>query len=391
MWTPNRTLPGIVDINNSSSRLLLAGQTYTGRPSTVIGYSQITVFVYSDVNSASDGFKLQISSDGMNWDRTKPLTVIAGATQSHTLAVVAAYFRIIYINGTSNQTSFRLQTLLHNSKNKHLTTGLDETISARADTEVVRVANDPFLDFSRGVVSGIETFRRFGANPNISTSSEDIWTVGGKYPWPTTAETLRIKAGGDANDAAAGTGAREVVVTYLDENWTQQSETLVTAGALASATTSGTAYRCIRAYVSKSGTYGGNNIGNVVIENSTSLQVVAQMGVGFGQTQLSMYTVPAGKTAYMKRIHFTVDSTKTADMSLYQRRDADVIAPPYTASRLVFILAGLQGDHTSVFNSLIEFPAKTDIWCEGKLSSGNGGVEASYDLFLVSDTSGFVP
>lgn len=110
------TVTGIIDTNNSTTSTLLANATFTGTSSQVVLYSQITVNVSSNVSSALNGLSLQFSSDGVNWDSQVNYTFAPNNTV-RTTPVLAKFFRIVYTNGTTNQTSFRLQTLLHPSKN----------------------------------------------------------------------------------------------------------------------------------------------------------------------------------------------------------------------------------------------------------------------------------
>ena len=148
----------------------------------------------------------------------------------------------------------------------------------------------------------------------------------------------------------------------------------------------------LRAYVTDVGTYGAANTGAIVIENTSSAQVLANIGAGLGQTQLSMYTVPAGWTAYLKRLSFDVSSSQSAEVRLWQRQDADDVATPFTGKRLVHRINDLNGHHTYIFDSPPSFPAKTDIWAESKSSGGSGSeVEVQYDLLLTRDTPATVP
>ena len=164
MWGSSSNDEGLVDTHNSNYIPLVAGGTFYGTPTNCTNYAQITCFAYSDVASATDGWSLELSVDGFNWDRKKLLTLDANASQAHTLAVVTKFFRVVFINGSSNQTEFRLQTILHKYKSKHLTSGADEIIPARADVELQRSVNSPTLDFSRGIITGVSTFHRFGRN-----------------------------------------------------------------------------------------------------------------------------------------------------------------------------------------------------------------------------------
>jgi hypothetical protein len=64
---------------------------------------------YSDVASATDGFSIQQSLDGSNWDLyTAATSVSAGVGAGIKAAVVARYARVRYVNGGTDQTTFRL-------------------------------------------------------------------------------------------------------------------------------------------------------------------------------------------------------------------------------------------------------------------------------------------
>ena len=63
----------------------------------------------------------------------------------------------------------------------------------------------------------------------ITNVEETIWTEGGIYVYPTSAEAVYISST-DANDTSAGTGARTVKVFGLDANWELQEETVILNG-----------------------------------------------------------------------------------------------------------------------------------------------------------------
>ena len=135
----------LVSALNSSSTLLSGDAVFTGTAEDVSAWSMITVFVHSDVASATKGLSLEISSDGTNWDRKKTVTATANASQTafggvHSLAVVSRYFRVVYTNGSGGQSAFRLQTIYHRHKSKHLTSSLDQDINDQNDVELVRAA-----------------------------------------------------------------------------------------------------------------------------------------------------------------------------------------------------------------------------------------------------------
>jgi len=214
---------------------------------------------------------------------------------------------------------------------------------------------------------------------------EDIWSTGGLYSgWLTAASAVRVKSGGNVNDTSAGTGARTITIQGLDQNWAVASETVTLAGASASAATSTTFIRVFRAYVATTGTYTGTNTGNIVIETTGGV-VMAGILAGYSQTQMAIYTVPAGMTGYVRRISASVDATKATTVEFWRRDNADTVSAPYSAKRLWNVFASLSGAASENFGSPVgPFAAKTDIWVSATGPAGGTGVSAEFDLVLVT-------
>jgi len=258
-------------------------------------------------------------------------------------------------------------------------------VAAMAFSQSVR-ADDFALDVSRGVIDGHSGVLKFGRNEAVSTVEEDIWSVGGIYPFPTAAEVVRVKAGGNAADNARGSGAHAVMIEGLDQNWVEASEAVKLAGSRASATTQTRFIRVFRAYVTDVGTYGGNNIGNIDIESTTSLNTLCRIAAGVGQSQMAIYTIPAGKTGYLKRLHLVTESSANGNFRIWQRKNADDVAAPFSGKRLVFATDNLNRLFQVEYKHYISFPTKTDIWVSGSVRGGNKtSMAASFDLILVEN------
>lgn len=71
------------------------------------------VSVHASHASATDGLSLQQSSDGTNWDVTDAYTIPAATGKVYSIPRQARYFRVVYTNGGTGQTTFRLQTILN--------------------------------------------------------------------------------------------------------------------------------------------------------------------------------------------------------------------------------------------------------------------------------------
>lgn len=118
------------------------------------------------------------------------------------------------------------------------------------------------LDIARGLAPGCAGSFRYGRHTTVNSTYTPI-TQSGFYrtPQATGAVALRVKAGGNANDTASGSGAREITLIGLDQAGNVIVETLATAGASASDATVQLFIRLTDAFVSKSGTYASQKIG----------------------------------------------------------------------------------------------------------------------------------
>lgn len=246
-----------------------------------------------------------------------------------------------------------------------------------------------------GRVPGVTVYHKFGVNESVSTTLAPV-TVGAVYQMMQVAGavTLRIKAGGHANDTSGGTGAREVTLMGLDETGAEVTETVATAGASASSATSATFIRLYRAYVSKTGTYNTAGIDShdaaIVIEDSggaadwaTIAWATAQEG--HGQTQIACYTVPLGKRGFIQNAFIQVDSTRPATVEFYIRENILETAAPYSPRRMQLEFVGLIG--TIGFGPLTPlgpYAALTDLLWFAKVGTSTGGVMIDFEILLES-------
>lgn len=385
-------------VNSSTTPLADAG-VFTGIGQDISQFSTVTVFVDTDIDGT---LSMQFSSDNSNWDRAKVVTIdqdIASGSV-HTLEVVSQFFRVVYTNSTGNgaQSHFRLQTIFHKYRSGFLTSSPDQIISKLNDAQIMRIANDPYLDISRSLYADKYAFHRFGFNGTVPNGSfADVWAYGptdATYNWPTTDETFRVAAGGNAaDDSDGGAGARTIQIVYLDANGNEQQDQLTLAGASASDTTTSTGRRVIRAWVDTCGTIESNNTGEIIIENSSTNQVVAVISAGVGQTQISQYTVPLGYTAYLTRVqvNVSVGTNKDADVRMWQRQGAYTTSAPFGTKRIIRQWLAIQGDNVIKYESNPSFPALTDLWFEAQGNGATTAIDVDYDLICVKDEAPTAP
>jgi hypothetical protein len=379
---------GFISEGNSTVTPLGISGVFTGEWEDVSQFSSLSLVMLTDRNSGTGGIQLEFSCDGVNIDRIKTYTFSANNSQAHSLAIVSQYFRIVYTNGVLAQTFFRMQVLYHVNRQRQLTSGTEQALNQWDDVTLFRSVNEPEFDRNIGRIAYESTVHKFGTNAAISTTYEDIWTNGGVYPWPTAAETVRVKTGGNVNDIdSTGSGARKIVVVGLNENWEQVSEEIALNGSSVSSATTITFIRIFSAYVTDCGTYTGSNTGIILIENTSSTNVICSIDATIGRSQQTMYTVPAGKTAYIVRLEVQAEITNTAEVRLFRRENADTIAAPFNARNLIHRVLDFSGSETIVLKSYEMLPEKTDVWADAKKATGGGDteVEVEFDIWLVDN------
>lgn len=106
-------LHGVGDAGNSTTTPLGAGAVYTGGYEDVSNYRVVSLSVNASHASAVGGLVVQWSSDGTNLDYSEAYTISAGIGWSRNLEVHANFYRVVYTNGGTLQTSFRLKSIYH--------------------------------------------------------------------------------------------------------------------------------------------------------------------------------------------------------------------------------------------------------------------------------------
>ena len=219
------SLPGLVSVGNATTTPLAANATFTGAFEDITNYATVNIQAYSDVASATDGWKIQWSTDGVNADKQESLTLSAGASRAIALNSRSRYFRTVYTNGASPQATFRLGTVYRPSgngmNNYTLNTPLTQTTMAVA---------------TRGVIvgestSGGGTFHNVKVTPSGALTVEiddggGSITVDGTVAVSSVSGTVTVGDGGgsltvDGTVAATQSGAWTVSVNEpvsVDDN-----------------------------------------------------------------------------------------------------------------------------------------------------------------------------
>lgn len=170
---------------------------------------------------------------------------------------------------------------------------------------------DPLDIGFRGILTGYVRVAALGNNPDVDAASlpEDVWSAGGVYPWMTASTSLEIVSD-SANDAAAGTGARTVVINGLDDLWTERAIS-VTLNGTTPVALSAPLYRINSALITSAGS-GKINAGTLTIRDAGAGTTRATIPVGYGISRQSQFTVPKGWTLQIVSQFFGFNKTSAS-------------------------------------------------------------------------------
>jgi len=263
---------------------------------------------------------------------------------------------------------------------------------AREVSSITRVGtSEPFeLQVSRNQISFHKTIFKFGYNAAVGSSKETIWEQGGLYAYPASATVMTVSSS-SANDTAAGTGARTVEIYGLDADYNEISEIVTLNGQTAVNTTK--SYLRINRGVVRSAGSGGANAGTIYAGTGTVTSGVPANvylsinGDGDNQTLMSLWTVPAGYTAFLTKMTLSTGTSTNTKAVL----NASLVARPYGEVFQIkerFTLT--DGTHEQFYTFPLSFAEKTDLEMRAFSSSGSVdfNVSAAMEFIYIQSGSG---
>lgn len=228
---------------------------------------------------------------------------------------------------------------------------------------------------AKGEVSDSSVVFLSGANLDVTATAvpATIWNVGGAYPWAAWnggSKTLYLASTSPLDN-------HRVLLSGLDNNYNQISEFVTLSGTTPVATSLSTYYRLNSALYLDGDT---SNIGDITIKVGSAIgTTVAMISDTEGATSMSIYTVPAGYTAYSVYGDFSCNKGEAARLAAKWR---------FYGSSFITVYA------TEIFEQFIvasppvpgAIPEKTDIDNQIHLVSTNGTrVFSNQQLILVKN------
>lgn len=365
-----------VSVDNSNNVALGADAVFTGTAEDCSRYASISVFIFADVSGTA---RIEFSSDQTNWDKARDIEL--NPTFSSTIdiveRVISRWFRIIYTNGSVSQSGFRLQTMLHKFKNASPVSTASENINPDDDLSLVRLANDFNDDISLGKVNGQALFAVVSNSVVVGTTFEDIWSGGGNLVYPTANETWEVVSS-DANDTAAGSGAREVTIVSMEDDYIEKVTTVALNGTTP-VTVSGVHFRVNSFFVSDVGGYRVANLGTItlrVVSAGATRSVIQADSVG---SFSSHHTIPLGKTALW--VQGTILAPKGEDLRTRSMFKLGGVGP--------FLIGGTATNYQSSlvypFQTNLVLTEKSEILFQCKSTNINTFVTAVMEFKLIDN------
>lgn len=171
------------------------------------------------------------------------------------------------------------------------------------------LAGDFNLQIARGKVDGVSLVNLYGYQGAVDGAWIPIWENATAYTYPPNGGTTMLLYSSSASDTAVS-----VLIDGLDANFAPISETLLLTNGTTGVTT-GNSYRRIN----NMRIVGTNNaVGIIRLASSDKVTTYAQIAIGVGKTQWSMYTVPAGYTFYLNRVTAAASATSAAKVLGYR-------------------------------------------------------------------------
>lgn len=393
---------GFISISNSTTTTLAADETFTGVGEDVTNYASLSVTYSSDVVGAASGLTMEFSTDNVNWDRVLIGNLTEVTDQVHRLSVVNKFFRVVYVNGSTIQASFRLQVVYHSHNSLTLINRAGQPQNT-IDCQLVRQAGDIDLDFARKHILGGRSFFFFGFNNDIDVVWEDIHPNGGDINWQTTAAKIEVLSS-NVNDTITGAGVRQVEVHGLSATGEDQYEVIDMDGTTP-VESSLTYIRVNKFHSEFVGTYGGSHQGDItcrvtgggdVLSLMSGVEGAVDSGVqyGLGEAGNGYWTVPLNKVLYITDLTVVINSkaNQTMDVVLYEREGILNTSGSMDPRRVIWEVSEVSGDAGEIhksFKSHIKIKQLTDLYFRAIGSGTNNRIFVSLDFYLLDrDASG---
>jgi hypothetical protein len=232
---------------------------------------------------------------------------------------------------------------------------------------------DYFVDLEKGNQDDLPLIKS-GMVSSLSTSFITVWPENAAYSFPSSASQMTVSSD-DANDTSAGSGARSVLITYLDASYENQTELVTLNGTTAVNTVATNILRIQNIVVATGATNAGKiYIGTGTVTGGVPANIYDMIPVGRSASNSAFFTVPSGYTAFPKGFRTACKSTQEIETRVVVEK-----------SGITFIRGGafLQGAGALVeFSFSAGIPEESDISFQARSLSGTSDVFTHMEFIL---------
>lgn len=406
---------GVEDSANTTMVTLLANASFTGTWVDVKEYGVVSVSIVTDKASATDGLSIDWSANGSTKVQDDVFTITANIGKTFTFGPANRYFRVVYTNGGADQGSMCLQTVLRSVYVKPSSHRIQDSIIAEDDAELVKsviTALTPTLGFvnltatdsgnlqvtdaenglaiAKGDVAGTTFIHKFGHAPDFDIENGEVTIWGGSDDGGIDQTTYVYSSADDIDSLSSSDNGdtQDIEVHGLDTNYDEVIQTITLTGQTRVALTTDLirVYRLVNmgstdiagaVYCFVNTALGGDG----VPDDTTKIRAV--INNGDNQTLMAVYTVPAGKTGYLRDWYAsTAGKAKSVNVvSLKIRPFGQVFQVKHKAS--------IQAGGSSYIHHKYEEPEivseKSDIEVLASTDINVASVSAGFDIVLIDN------
>lgn len=243
-----------------------------------------------------------------------------------------------------------------------------------------------YYSVASGNIPGIKIVKKFGFNPLVGAALETVWDGGGLYEYNESAQTITISSD-DAEDTSIGpgTGAISATVFGVDIDY-NEFEITVSLEGLNPVTVTTNALRVFKIKINTAGSTGANvgtiYVGFGAVALGIPADILAIIRPIFNQTQMALYTVPAGKVCFIGDYYNNTGEGKDATVESYARSFGGVF-------QLNRIVSSFENNFYYPNTFPFFFDEKTDIEIRALSAAAGAPVSTGFDMLIVDKDKHF--
>ena len=233
-------------------------------------------------------------------------------------------------------------------------------------------AQDWYLAVARGQIPNSSQVNIYGYQASVSGTIIPLWENATAYTYPVSASTMLLYSS-SASDTAVS-----IFINGLDTNFDIQTETLVLTNGATGVTT-------VKSYrrINSISVVGSNNpVGTIYLSNAGKTTTYAQIAIGAGRSQMSIYTVPNGHTFYLTRVNGYVSPNNNANFYA----NYNVWTRNVNGIETVLQQAPFVNTYQTVRVSPRPYAQKTDVQWRASMSAGTSIVSIGVEGILIQGT-----